>query len=391
MRPETLTCRVGAGLSGATEAAAAAREAAREAREPLAGEDVDLAFLFLSAGHIDDAEEALEATLDELSPGQLIGCVAEGVVGRSRELESGPGAAVWAATLPGSLVETFHAVAFETDEGVAVAGVPPFDDVDLVTMLADPFTFPTGGFLAKLNEEPDAPVPLVGGLAAGGGEPEAQALFHDGRVVTDGAVGAVVHGARVRTLVSQGCAPVGSDSVITSAEENIVHELAGKPALERLRSELQALTPEQQRLAAAGGVLAGLVIDENRSEYRRGDYLMRGLIGADEESGAIAIGEPVRVGQTLRFHVRDAHSADEDLRAGLAEVVDGGRAAGALLFTCNGRGSNMFATPDHDASVVAEALGGDALAGFFCAGEIGPVGGKPFLHGFTATLAIFSV
>ena len=388
MRPETLTCRVGAGLSGAVGAAAATHEAASEAREPL-GEDVDLAFLFLSAAHIDDAEDALEAALEELEPEQLIGCVAEGVVGRSRELEGGLGAAVWAATLPGGRVETFHAVAFETDEGVAVAGVPPFDEADLVTMLADPFTFPTGGFLSKLNEEADAPVPLVGGLAAGGGEPEAQALFHDGRVVTDGAVGAVVYGTSVRTLVSQGCAPVGSDSVITSAEENIVHELAGKPALERLRSELQTLTPEQQRLAASGGVLAGLVIDENRSEYRRGDYLMRGLIGADEESGAIAIGEPVRVGQTLRFHVRDAHSADEDLRAGLADVVDGGRAAGALLFTCNGRGSNMFATPDHDARAVAEALRGDALAGFFCAGEIGPVGGKPFLHGFTATAAVF--
>jgi len=136
-------------------------------------------------------------------------------------------------------------------------------------------------------------------------------------------------------------------------------------------------------------VLAGLVIDENRSEYRRGDYLMRGLIGVDEDVGALALGEPVRVGQTLRFHVRDARSADEDLRENL-EALDGDRAAGALLFTCNGRGTNMFPDRDHDARVVGEALGAeDALAGFFCAGEIGPVGGKPFLHGFTATLAVF--
>ena len=177
--------------------------------------------------------------------------------------------------------------------------------------------------------------------------------------------------------------------MITDAEENVVHELAGKPAVERLRDELRAMTVEQQGLAARGGVLAGLVIDENRSEYRRGDYLMRGLVGADEDSGALAIGEAVRVGQTLRFHVRDARSADEDLREGLADALDGSTPAGALLFTCNGRGTNMFPTPDHDAQAVAEALGGDALAGFFCAGEIGPVGGKPFLHGFTATLAVF--
>jgi small ligand-binding sensory domain FIST len=136
-------------------------------------------------------------------------------------------------------------------------------------------------------------------------------------------------------------------------------------------------------------VLAGLVIDENRSDYRRGDYLMRGLIGLDEETGALAIGEPVRVGQTLRFHVRDAEAADEDLRENLAAALDRGLAAGALLFTCNGRGTNMFSAPDHDARAVGELLGDDALAGFFCAGEIGPVGGKPFLHGFTATLAVF--
>ena len=388
MRPETLTCRVGAGLSRADTAAGAGREAAREARHALGGADVDLAFLFLTADHIDGAEDALEAASEELDAEHLLGCVAEGVVGREQELEHGPGASVWAAALPGSQIETFHAVAFGTDEGVAVAGIPQFDDADLVAMLADPFTFPAAGFLSKLNEEEDQ-VPMVGGLAAGGGEPEAQALFRDGEVLTDGAVGAVLRGVRVRTLVSQGCAPVGSDSVITEAEENVVHELAGKPALDRLRTELGTMTDEEQQLAARGGVLAGLVIDENRSEYRRGDYLMRGLIGADEESGALEIGEPVRVGQTLRFHVRDARSADEDLREGLADALNGGHAAGALLFTCNGRGSNMFSEPDHDARAVADALGGDALAGFFCAGEIGPVGGKPFLHGFTATLAIF--
>jgi small ligand-binding sensory domain FIST len=388
MRPETLTCRVGAGLSGATRAGEAAAEAARDAREGLGGADVDLAFVFLSTDHLDDAEEALETATRELDPAHLLGCVAQGVVGRERELEQGPGVAIWAAALPGSRIETFHATAFEAGDGIAVGGIPSLEEADLVTLLVDPFTFPAAGFLAKLAETEDEVPPLVGGLAAGSGEAETQALFLDGEVLDEGAVGAVLRDVSVRTVVSQGCAPVGSDSVITSAEENVVLELAGKPAVERLRDELRTLTAEEQRLAARGGVLAGLVIDENRSEYRRGDYLMRGVLGADEDSGALAIGEPVRVGQTLRFHVRDARSADEDLREGLAGAIDG-TAAGALLFTCNGRGTNMFPAPDHDARLVAEALGSDTVAGFFCAGEIGPVGGKPFLHGFTATLAVF--
>ena len=388
MRSKTLTSRVGAGLSLAAGGAQAARRAARDARNALGGAEVDLAYLFLSAEHGDEAEEALAAASQELEAVNLLGCVAEGVVGRDRELEQGPGAAVWAATLPGSMIETFHAVAFGTDDGVAVGGVPLLTDADLVTMLVDPFTFPASGFLAELTQS-EGDVPVVGGLASGGGGPDAQALFLDDEVLTDGAAGAVLRGVRVRTVVSQGCAPVGTDSVVTSAEDNVVYELAGRPALERLQSELRTMGAEQQELAARGGLLAGLVIDENRSEYKRGDYLMRGLIDVDEDSGALTIGEAVRVGQTLRFHVRDARSADEDLRENLAYTLDGESPAGALLFTCNGRGTNMFSEPDHDALAVSEAIGGDALAGFFCAGEIGPVGGRPFLHGFTATAAVF--
>ena len=388
MRPETLTRRVGAGLSASTRAADAAGEAAREARDALDGAWVDLAFVFLSAEHFAGAEEALAAVERELEPAHLLGCVAQGVVARGHELETGPGAAVWAASLPEAEIETFHSVAFGTDDGVAVSGVPLLEGADLVTFLVDPFTFPSAGFLAKLNEEEDG-VPLVGGLAAGAGEPDTQALFLDGEVLTEGAVGAVLRGVPVRTVVAQGCAPIGRDAVITSAEGNVVFELAGEPALERLKADLATLTDDQQLLAAQGGVLAGLVIDENRSEYLRGDYLMRGLMGVDEDTGALAVGEPVRVGQTLRFHVRDARSADQDLRENL-QALDGERAAGALLFTCNGRGTNMFPDRDHDARAVGEALGAeDAVAGFFCAGEIGPVGGKPFLHGFTATLAVF--
>jgi small ligand-binding sensory domain FIST len=388
MARQTLACRIGAGLSTSESAWEAAMEAAREARGGTLGRaGVDLAFVFLSPAHLVEAEAAAEAVREELAPRHLLGCVAEGVVGRVRELEEGPAVAVWAGALPGAEIECFHAAAVQTDEGIAVADFPELDDPGLVALLVDPFTFPAGPFLTRLNETHDR-VPLVGGIAAGGRRPGAQALILDDAVHAEGAVGAVVSGLPVLTVVSQGCRPIGREAVITRCEGNVVYELAGKPALERLRTEIAALSSEEQALAARG-LLAGLVIDENRPEYDTGDFLMRGVLGADEASGALALGDIARVGQTLRFFVRDAASADADLREALGDALRRARPAGALLFTCNGRGTNMFPQPDHDARVVAEALGTQALAGFFCGGEIGPVGGKAFLHGFTATLAVF--
>jgi small ligand-binding sensory domain FIST len=388
MARQTLACRIGAGLSTSESAWEAAMEAAREARGGTLGRaGVDLAFVFLSPAHLVEAEAAAEAVREELAPRHLLGCVAEGVVGRVRELEEGPAVAVWAGALPGAEIECFHAAAVQTDEGIAVADFPELDDPGLVALLVDPFTFPAGPFLTRLNETHDR-VPLVGGIAAGGRRPGAQALILDDAVHAEGAVGVVVSGLPVLTVVSQGCRPIGREAVITRCEGNVVYELAGKPALERLRTEIAALSSEEQALAARG-LLAGLVIDENRPEYDTGDFLMRGVLGADEASGALALGDIARVGQTLRFFVRDAASADADLREALGDALRRARPAGALLFTCNGRGTNMFPQPDHDARVVAEALGTQALAGFFCGGEIGPVGGKAFLHGFTATLAVF--
>lgn len=387
MESQALACRIGAGLSTSESAWDAATEAAREARGGALGRaEVDLAFVFLSPAHLGEAEVAAEAVREELAPRHLLGCVAEGVVARVRELEEGPAVAVWAGALPGAEIECFHVAAVQTEDGIAVAGFPELDDPAVVALLVDPFTFPAGPFLTRLNETHER-IPLVGGLAAGGRWPGAQALILDDAVHAEGAVGAVVSGLPVLTIVSQGCRPIGHEAVITSCEGNVVYELAGRPALERLRREIAALSAEEQALAARG-LLAGLVIDENRPEYGTDDFLMRGLLGADEATGALALGDTARIGQTLRFFVRDAASADADLRQALGGLRRASP-AGALLFTCNGRGTNMFPEPDHDARIVAEALGTQALAGFFCGGEIGPVGGKAFLHGFTATLAVF--
>ncbi|MGH3059343.1 MAG: FIST signal transduction protein, partial [Gaiellaceae bacterium] len=372
MESRTLTCRIGAGLSTSESARDAAGEAAHEARGgALARAKIDLAFIFLSPAHLDEAEAAADAVREELAPRHLLGCVAEGVVGRVRELEEGPAVAVWAGALPGAEIECFHAAAVQTDDGIAVAGFPELDDPGLVALLVDPFTFPAGPFLTRLNETHER-IPLVGGIAVGGRRPDAQALILDDAVYAEGAVGAVVSGVPVLTVVSQGCRPIGREAVITRCEGNVVYELAGKPALERLHGEIAALSSGQRALAARG-LLAGLVIDENRPQYDTGDFLMRGLLSVDEATGALALGDIARVGQTLRFFVRDAASADADLREALADTPRGARPAGALLFTCNGRGTNMFPRPDHDARVTVEALGTQAVAGFFCGGEIGPV------------------
>jgi small ligand-binding sensory domain FIST len=179
--------------------------------------------------------------------------------------------------------------------------------------------------------------------------------------------------------------------VITAGEGNVIEELASRPALERLKEAIGDLEPHERGLAARG-LLIGIVIDENQPDYGRGDFLVRGLLSIDEETQSVTVGERVRVGQTVRMQVRDGPSADEDLDLALERQLRNlrGPPAGALLFTCNGRGSHMFGAPDHDAAALERAFGGAPAAGFFCAGEIGPVGKRNFVHGFTATLAIFA-
>jgi small ligand-binding sensory domain FIST len=231
----------------------------------------------------------------------------------------------------------------------------------------------------------------MGGMASGGLRLRQSRLFLDGRVLSTGAVGASLPQAEVHPLVAQGCRPVGNPYTTTRTDGNVIFELGGRPPLERLR-ELTAALPTRDRELLAQGVQLGVVIDEYQAEPGQGDFLIRGIAGLDPESGAIAVGDEVVVGQTVQFHVRDAGSADEDLRRTLereAAALGTRRAAGALLFTCNGRGSRLFAEPDHDAGLLAEVLGKIPVAGFFCAGELGPVGGQNFLHAFTASIALF--
>jgi small ligand-binding sensory domain FIST len=234
-------------------------------------------------------------------------------------------------------------------------------------------------------------VPVLGGLSSARTDDGEAALFLRDRVLGTGAVGVRLDGVELLPCVSQGAAPLGPELTVTAAEGNLIHELAGRPALERLRDAIEALG-DAERTRVAGGLLLGIVIDGNKPEYRQGDFLVRGLMGADPEAGTIAVAAAVEPGTVVRLHARDAGSADRDLRDALGlrrEALGGVPPAGALVFTCNGRGRGMFGRPDHDAAALADELGGVPAAGFFAAGEIGPVGGDSFLHGFTATVAVF--
>jgi small ligand-binding sensory domain FIST len=388
--------QVAVGSSESFDTVEAAAEAADAARAGL-GPACDLAVVFASGPHLTMAKWLLSEVQDRLGPRHLIGCGAGGTLADGREFEDGPGVVVWAASLPGAEVSTMHVTAEREGDDFRLLGLPEElaapaanggGDDEAVILLCDPYSFPSEVMLQALERtRPGAPV--LGGLAsaavAGG-----TVLLQDGDVHGGGAVGAHLSGVQVLPCVSQGAAPVGPEMTITAAEANLVGELASKPAMERLGEVIAAL-PDRERELASGGVLLGIVIDENRPDYERGDFLVRPIVGADRETGAIAIGERVRIGQTVRLHVRDAASADEDLRAALrdqAQALGSEGAAGALLFTCNGRGSHMFEVPDHDAGAIEDSLG-VPTAGFFCAGEIGPVGGRNFLHGFTATMAVF--
>src|SRR3954447_204629 len=373
--------RAGAGLAVGNEGVDGFAEAAARASLGLGGGPCQLALVFAGQENLDHVEEGLDAVRDRLHPEALVGCGAQGVVGSGRELEDG-GVAVWAASLDAE-VDPFHVQVGRAGEAVVVSGVPDLDGADAAILRADPFSSPAEPLLSQLSDaRPNLPV--VGGMASGSG-----LLLGDG-AVSGGAVGVVLRGAGVRTCVSQGARPVGPEMTVTAGEGNVIEELASEPALERVRRALSELPPDEQRKAARG-LLLGVVTDANKPDYERGDFLIRGIIDADDDTGSLTVGTQVRGGQTVCLQVRDAAAADEALVEALdREAAALGRPpAGVLLFTCNGRGSQMFGTPDHDARVVDEAFSHAPTGGFFCAGEFGPVGGRNFVHGFTATLAVF--
>jgi small ligand-binding sensory domain FIST len=352
------------------------------------GPHPDLVLLFVTRPHAGALEDAASAIRQVLSPTVLLGCAAESVVGPGLEIENEPAVSLWAGVLGPVAPVRFDAQMGEPGRLIGWPDTLPFDPQALI-LIGDPYTFPVDALFAELAERDPAPasaLPVLGGMASAALGPGGNRLALDDRIHTSGAVGVVIGpGTRLSTVVSQGCRPIGRPLVVTKSERNIVYELAGLPALERLLEMARAGMSERDISLINQGLHLGLVIDEHKADFGRGDFLVRNVLGADQSNGAIAVGDTVEVGTTVQFHVRDADAADEDLRELLAPRT----ADGALLFTCNGRGSRLFSEPNHDAGVVSEALDDPPTAGFFAAGELGPVGGRNFMHGFTASLALF--
>jgi small ligand-binding sensory domain FIST len=393
MPPATSQPRFAAALSTAADTSKAIDEAASAIEASLAGTP-DLVLVFVSQQHGLDFAALAASLCQRLGTNNLLGCTGESIVAGDREIEESPALALWAARLPGTSLKLMHLEFARTGEGGSIVGWP--DDLPPVwpanaalLLLGEPFSFPTDVLLERINEDHPG-IPVVGGMASGGHAPGQNKLLWGPKQIDTGAVACFMHGGvQVRTVVSQGCRPIGQPYVITKADRNVILELGGKPALAQLRQLFPTLSPEERQLVQQG-LHVGRVVNEYQDHFSPGDFLIRNVIGGDQNSGAIAIGDYVRVGQTVQFHVRDSATADDDLAGLLQQAATAGASpGGGLLFTCNGRGTRLFDAPHHDATRVRETFANLPLAGFFAQGEIGPIGGKNFVHGFTASLVLF--
>ncbi len=384
--------RFGDGLAVDTDLVRAAETATAIALEPLGDQQPDLVAVFVCGRGDEQVESALDRAAAASGARATIGCSAPGVIGAGQGVEATSAVAVWAAVLPDVKMRTFALEVMPAEAGMAVVGMPERAADDAVAViLADPWSFPVDGFIEQTNTSL-AGLPIVGGMAAGADGRGSTRLLLDGKIVARGAVGVLLGGAvRASALVSQGCRPIGPAMTVTAADNNVILELAGVPALRKVRDIISALPPTEQAMAS-GGLQLGIARDEYVEEHQQGDFLVRGIAGADAEREALVVGDVVSVGKTVRLQVRDADAADTDLREVLEAFTQNpsvGVVEGALLFSCNGRGAHLFGTADHDPALVRSALVADGVAGCFAAGEIGPVAGRNFVHGFTASILAF--
>jgi small ligand-binding sensory domain FIST len=382
--------RCSVGMSTAETIDEAIREALQTARAGFPGR-VTLAVVFVASGY-PDLRAPLEGIAELIDAEVIIGGTAEGILGGGVERERGRGVVIWLAKLPQTTIVPLALEHRQTADGGSFIGWPAgladeWPSSSTMLLLADPFSFPVDRLIERLGDDHPG-VPIVGGMLSGGNRPGSNLLVLGSQTYDCGAVGLVISGGvRVRTVVSQGCRPIGRTFVITKAEENMIVELGGRPALERLR-EVYGELDEADRGLVRTSLHVGRVASEYQDRFTRGDFLVRNVIGADPETGVIAVGDSVRVGQTIQFHVRDAASATADLTDLLAAGGDISP-AGALVFTCNGRGERLFETANHDAGCLQRQFPGLPAAGFFAQGEIGPIGRRNCLHGFTASIALF--
>ncbi len=368
-----------------------------KAQLPILTEDdqqIDLAFLFASPHFSHEYSQMVADVRGATGARLIIGCSGQAIIGPSREIERQPAVSLLVFSLPGAslrpvrLTQSHLEVNHGIEEWQKVMGTAP-EEVKAWFLFADPYSIDTEDLLEILSATYPG-VPVVGGLASGEFRRRWTHLFLDDDVYDAGAVAVALNGPyEVRTIVSQGCMPIGQTWTITGVRSNVIESIGGRSAFQVLIDTVRSLPPAMQR-RARGNLLIGLAMNEYQDDFQRGDFIIRNLLAADGERGVLAVGALPRMGQTIQFHLRDSATADEDLQEMLEKAKDelkGESIIGALLCSCNGRGHNLFGVHNHDALAVAEKLGQIPLAGLFCNGELGPVGSQNFLHSYTASIA----
>jgi len=384
-------------VSEARDLEQAAHEACGVLRRNLGSARADLVIAFVSEHHRTAYRELAPILAAELGGGLLLGCTARSVIGGGREIEGSPALSLTAASLPGVELTPFHVDLEQLPEAdaspdawAAACGLRPDSDAHFL-LLADPFSFDVERLIRGL----DATFPAgkkLGGVASGGRTPGDNALYLRDRVHRAGLVGVALSGdIELDTIVAQGCRPIGLPMFVTRCRENVLQELDGRPALEVLQELYESLAPADQELCS-GSLFLGIEMKEAQGEYAQGDFLIRNLLGSDADAGTLTVGAVLRPLQVAQFHLRDARTSAEDLERRLSRYGserDAAAARGAVLFSCLGRGEHLYGRPNHDSEVLRRHLGDVALGGFFCNGEIGPVQGTTFLHGYTSAFGIF--
>jgi small ligand-binding sensory domain FIST len=364
--------------------------------QQLDGQAPNLLLAFVSPHFVDDFDKVPDILFKNTNAKNLLGCSASGLIGGGCEVEMEPAIALTAAVMPDVKIDLFHLVNADLPDsdaspqrwcemiGVSAETNPHF------LLLPDPFSFRIDSLIEGLDYAfPGAT--KIGGMASGARKPGVNALYINEKLYRNGTVGAALHGdVVVETIVAQGCRPIGKPLRVTRSQKNYIFEIDEKPAVHALHDLIQNLTPLEQELAQQS-LFIGIAMDEFRDVHKPGDFLIRNILAIDPTTGALIISELVRAEQTIQFHVRDAATSADDLRFLLKKYRDthDDQVYGALLFSCLGRGQHLYGMPNHDSDCFREYLGGVPLGGFFCNGEIGPVGGTTFLHGYTSSFGIF--
>ena len=369
---------------------------AESLRQQLAAPQVSLGLVFMSPRFFPCAKQVLEILRVHARIPLLAGCSSQSLIVGEHEVEQNAGLTLGIYALPGAELKGVYFRQGQVEEANGPGywrletGVEP-DHTNGWLAFIDPFHLDSETWLRTWNEA-YAPLPVFGGLASGDFNEQATQLYLNGDVFEEGGVAISVGGdVRLAGVTSQGCTPIGETWTLTRVEQNIIHQIGNRPAYEVLAETFNHLSPEQQK-TARGNLFVGLVVNEYLEDFHRGDFLIRNLLGADPRSGSIAVGALPRLGQTVQFQRRSKEAANEDMEELLTRArqqLGNTPIYGGCLCCCNGRGQNLFGRPNHDAQMVQQRLGPLGLAGFFCNGEIGPVGEKSFLHGYTASLALF--